>query len=84
MKKRMLALAAAMAMTTMMAAVPVIADDTTEYKVGICNYVDDASLNQIVDKRYTEGLEQDGIHKILKYGIACYKKTCKVVLKIEE
>lgn len=42
------------------------------------------ALNQIVDKRYTEGLEQDGIHKILKYGIACYKKTCKVVLKIED
>ena len=42
------------------------------------------ALNQIVDKRYTEGLEQDGIHKILKYGIACYKKTCKVVVKVEE
>ncbi len=42
------------------------------------------ALNQIVDKRYTEGLAQDGIHKILKYGIACYKKTCKVVLKIED
>lgn len=42
------------------------------------------ALNQIVDKRYTEELEQDGIHKILKYGIACYKKTCKVVLKIED
>lgn len=42
------------------------------------------ALNQIVDKRYTEGLEQEGIHKILKYGIACYKKTCKVVVKVEE
>ena len=42
------------------------------------------ALNQIVDKRYTEELEQDGIHKILKYGIACYKKICKVVLKIED
>ena len=42
------------------------------------------ALKQIVDKRYTEELKQDGIHKILKYGIACYKKTCKVILKIEE
>ena len=42
------------------------------------------ALKQIIDTRYTEALEQDGIHKILKYGIACYKKTCKVVLKVEE
>ena len=27
------------------------------------------------------GLE---IHKIIKYGIACYKKKCKVMMKIEE
>ena len=25
--------------------------------------------------------EEDGMRKILKYGIACYKKECKVVLK---
>ena len=42
------------------------------------------ALRQIIDTRYTEALKQDGIHKILKYGIACYKKTCKVVLKVEE
>ena len=45
MKKRMIAIAAA-TMATMMMATPVLADD---YKIGICNYVDDASLNQIVD-----------------------------------
>ena len=45
MKKRMIAIAAA-TMATMMMATPVLADD---YKIGICNYVDYASLNQIVD-----------------------------------
>lgn len=45
MKKRMLTIAAT-AMATMMMTAPVMADD---FKIGICNYVDDASLNQIVD-----------------------------------
>ena len=45
MKKRMLVLAAAVAASVMMAS-PVMADD---FKIGICNYVDDASLNQIVE-----------------------------------
>ena len=45
MKKRMLVIAAAVTATMMMTC-PVMADD---FKVGICNYVDDASLNQIVD-----------------------------------
>ena len=44
MKKRVLAIAAT-AMATMMMASPVMAQD---FKIGICNYVDDASLNQIV------------------------------------
>ena len=42
------------------------------------------ALQQIIDVGYTESLEQEGIHKIIKYGIACYKKKCKVVMKIEE
>ena len=42
------------------------------------------ALQQITDIRYTESLEQEGIHKIIKYGIACYKKKCKVMMKIEE
>ncbi len=42
------------------------------------------ALRQIIDVGYTESLEQEGIHKIIKYGIACYKKKCKVVMKIEE
>lgn len=42
------------------------------------------ALRQIIDVGHTESLEQEGIHKIIKYGIACYKKKCKVVMKIEE
>ena len=42
------------------------------------------ALEQMVDRRYTEALEQEEIHTILKYGIACYKKKCKVVLDVTE
>jgi len=31
-------------------------------------------------KRYEEFLYEEDIEHILKYGIACYKKRCKVVL----
>lgn len=41
------------------------------------------AMKQIIDTRYVEALEQEGVHTILKYGIACYKKTCKVVLETE-
>ena len=40
-------------------------------------------MKQIIDTRYVEALEQEGVHMILKYGIACYKKTCKVALETE-
>jgi len=43
-----------------------------------------SALKQIVDKRYTEALKLEGIHTILKYGIACYKKKCRVTMEIEE
>ena len=38
------------------------------------------ALKQMIDKRYTEYFEQQGIKKILKYGIACRVKECKVIL----
>ena len=41
------------------------------------------AMKQIIDTRYVEALKQEGVHTILKYGIACYKKTCKVVLETE-
>ena len=40
------------------------------------------ALQQIIDIRYTEALEQEGIHTIIKYGIACYRKKCKVLMRI--
>lgn len=42
------------------------------------------ALQQIIDIRYTEALEQDGIHTIIKYGIACYRKKCKVLMRIDK
>ena len=38
------------------------------------------ALRQIEDRHYDEALYDDGIEKVLKYGIACYKKKCRVVL----
>lgn len=38
------------------------------------------ALEQIERKRYEEELLDEGIHYILKYGIAFYKKRCRVML----
>lgn len=37
------------------------------------------ALTQINEKEYAELLLQNGMETIIKYGIACYKKTCKVI-----
>lgn len=37
------------------------------------------ALSQIEKNRYEELLRDEGIEHILKYGIACYKKRCKVM-----
>ena len=42
------------------------------------------ALKQIVNTHYEEELKNEGIDRILKYGIACYKKRCKVQLIGEE
>ncbi len=65
MKKRVLAIAAT-AMATMMMATPVLAED---YKIGICNYVDDASLNQIVDNLESR-LKEIGDEKGVNFDIS--------------
>ena len=39
------------------------------------------ALKQMIDKRYAEYFEQQGIKKILKYGIACRVKEGKVMLE---
>ena len=38
------------------------------------------ALTQIDEKNYIMKLKQDGMRNFIKYGIACYKKDCKVVL----
>jgi len=61
----------------------------TEDDIGIVievKYVEDGNLEagcrealkQIQDKGYEEVLVEDGIETIRKYGIACWKKKCKV------
>lgn len=42
------------------------------------------ALKQIEEKKYDEELRENGIDKILKYGIACYMKRCKVKLSPNE
>ena len=39
-----------------------------------------AALKQIKNTRYEDDLSDDGVENILKYGIACYKKRCRVML----
>lgn len=41
------------------------------------------ALEQIEEKKYEVKLRDDGMRKILKYGIACYKKECRVELTEE-
>ena len=38
------------------------------------------ALKQIEDRKYDQELRENGVDKILKYGIACYMKRCKVKL----
>ena len=37
------------------------------------------ALQQIEEKQYTAKLESDGMKNIVRYGIACYKKHCRVM-----
>ena len=41
----------------------------------------DKALAQINDNDYVAKLKQDGMRNFIKYGIACYKKDCKVVIE---
>ena len=42
------------------------------------------ALAQIEKNHYEEALREEGMTKILKYGIACYKKRCRVMLAEKE
>ena len=37
-----------------------------------------AALKQIEEKQYDTRLKEDGMRTIIRYGIACYKKDCRV------
>ena len=39
-----------------------------------------ANRKQIEDKDYIAKLKQDGMRNFIKYGVACYKKDCKVMI----
>jgi len=38
------------------------------------------AIQQIEEKHYEAALLGDGMENVVKYGIACYKKRCKVLL----
>lgn len=40
----------------------------------------DAALQQIKDKHYADGMKDSGVKEVLAYGMAFYKKQCKVKL----
>ncbi len=40
------------------------------------------AMRQIEDNDYISLLKQHGIQEIHSYGIACYKKTCKIMHKL--
>ena len=42
------------------------------------------AMKQIEEDRYAAVLKEHGMRTILKYGIACYRKNCRVVLETEE
>ena len=42
------------------------------------------ALRQIEVTGYTEQLKEDDCDTILKYGIACYKKQCRVMVETEK
>lgn len=47
-----------------------------EYLESACQ----SALEQIKEKNYEAELKEDGYARILKYGIACRRKKCRVML----
>lgn len=39
------------------------------------------AIKQIEEKQYTARLQEDGMRTIIRYGIACYKKECRVMVE---
>lgn len=48
-------------------------------ETGNLEAVSEEALKQIEDRRYEEQLLEEGVEHILKYGIAFYKKKCRVM-----
>ena len=42
------------------------------------------AMKQVENAAYTEALKMEGMERIHKYGIACYKKSCRVMYCTEE
>lgn len=42
------------------------------------------AMKQVEDTSYVEALKQEGIERIHKFGIACYKKSCRVIYCAEK
>ena len=40
----------------------------------------EAAMKQIEEKDYIARLRQDGMRNFIRYGIACFKKDCRVVV----
>lgn len=66
MKRKLMACASATVIASIMMASTVMADD---FKIGICNYVDDASLNQIVENIQSR-LEEIGEEKGVTFDVS--------------
>ena len=56
-----------------------ITDKYGKEKKGTMEAVSEEALKQIEDRRYEDQLLEEGVEHILKYGIAFYKKKCKVM-----
>ena len=39
------------------------------------------ALSQIEEKNYVAKLKQDGMRNFIRYGIACFKKDCRVIVR---
>ena len=52
-------------------------------KCGNLDAACERALKQAEERKYDEELRENGVNEILKYGIACYMKRCKVKVQRE-
>ncbi len=52
-------------------------------KYGNLDAACERALKQAEERKYDEELRENGVNEILKYGIACYMKRCKVKVQRE-